>query len=183
MTFDSQQMEAIKEIVREELDKKFEDVATRKQFSDFMTQVNRANQTLNNGVNRMMGKMDGFTALIDARNETISDLKTKTQRNEDLYEDLSERFGLVVSSIYGSELSTGESLIEIVKRNAKSIEIISKWVEKENERRANQALWMDRFARVGLSMWSNTAIRWIILLGGGTILGIGGEDILKSLIK
>lgn len=183
MTFDTEQMKVIHRIVRYEVKQQLKDVPTKAQFNQFATQIMRSNRALNNAVQRMVGKMDGFTQMIDARNETVSDLKRQTERNSDFYEDLSDRMGQLVDAIYGSDLTAGDSLIEIVKRNAASIEIISKWVEKETERQKTQAKWRAKMISLGFTLLQNSTLRWLIALGGGAILGLEGHQILLDMIQ
>ena len=181
--FDTGQVKAIRVIVSEVVSQQLKDIPTRSQFSHFARQMALQNKALNDSVQQLLGKQEAWAMLLNAKDETVKETKTRLEHYATLSEDMSDRMGMLVASIYGNELLPGNSLKETVTRNSTLIERVSKWIENENSRVERQVKFRNTMLKLALPIFQNSLLRWVIIIGGGVILGSEGASIIEQVAK
>ena len=181
--FDTEQIMAIRIIARDEISKQLKDIPTKSQFSHFARQMTLQNKVLNDSVQQLLGKQETWLMLLSAKDETVKETKVRLEHYATLSEDMSDRMTLLFASIHGNELLAGNSLVATVTRNSDLIERVSRWVENENDRMERQRKFRDKMLKIALPIFQNSLLRWLIIVGGGVIIGSESASIIEQLAK
>ncbi|MCA9367111.1 hypothetical protein KC887_02460 [Candidatus Kaiserbacteria bacterium] len=188
MTFDTEQVKVIREIARgvalDEISKQLKDIPTKAEFNRFAKQMSLQNKTLNDSVQQLLGKQETWLMVLNAKDETVRDLKTKVETLDDYYEDLDNRMARFGAIVIGDALTGGKSVVTTTETNHERITNLEKYVELKMKQEADALALRKKELAVAFKLFESISVRWIAaaLIGAG-IGGRIGLELLNQLLS
>lgn len=164
--------------------------------------INVLGDKFKNTLERIEAQIGGVLAVVNANQEIKQEQRKDIDRNQADIRAHSESLGVIASSvkriesaIFGSKdvVDGPETLFgslnglkmqfttATTKQNMR-LDMLETWQREYQRRQAEVAARNERILKAAGFIFTNPVTRWVAVVGGGTLLGVGGFDLLKLFI-